>query len=67
MNDQHLPLPPAYLRLIVVAALVIALLGGLDALITAVGLTALILYFAGWNLARTRAAARSLIRTIIGE
>jgi hypothetical protein len=67
MNDQQHPLTPQSLRLILVAAVLIAVLGGLDALILAVGLTLVVLYFAGWNLAHLRAAARSIVRTVIGE
>jgi type IV secretory pathway VirB2 component (pilin) len=67
MNDQHPPLPAESVRLILIAAVAIALLGGLDWLVAAVCITAVVLYFAGWDLARLRAAARSLARTVIGE
>jgi hypothetical protein len=67
MNDQHPPLPSESVRLILIAAVVIAIFGGLGGLITAVGAAAVVLYFCGWEIARIRAAARSLVRTIIGE
>jgi hypothetical protein len=67
MNDQHPRLPAGSVRPILIAAVAIALLGGLDWLIAAVCITAVALYFAGWNPARLRAAARSLTRTVIGE
>jgi uncharacterized membrane protein YedE/YeeE len=67
MNDQHPPLPLESVRLILIAAVVIALLGGLNGLIAAVCVTAVVLYLAGWDPARLRAAARSLARTVIGE
>jgi hypothetical protein len=67
MNDQHPPLPAESVRPILIAAVVIALLGGLDWLIAAVSVSAIVLYFAGWDPARLRAAARSLIRTVIGK
>jgi hypothetical protein len=67
MNDQHPPLPPESVRLILIAAVAIVLLGGLDWLITTVVVSAIVLHFAGWDLARIRAAARSLAHTVIGE
>jgi hypothetical protein len=67
MNDQHPPLPPESVRLILIAGVVIALFGGLNGLIAVVCVTAVVLSFAGWDLARISAAARSLIHTAIGE
>lgn len=67
MNDQHISLPPESVRLILIVAVVIALLGGFDGLITVACIAAVILYLAGWNLERTRIAARSLVRSVIGD
>lgn len=67
MNDPHTPLTPGSIRLTLIAAVAIVLLGGLDWLITTVCIAAVILYFAGWDMARMRAAARALARTVIGE
>lgn len=67
MNDPHPPLRPESIRFILIAALVVLLLGGLDSLIIAACVIAVALYSTGWDLARTRAAARSLARTVIGE
>ena len=67
MNDQHPPLPSESVRLILISAVVIAMLGGLGGLITAAGAAAVVLYFAGWEIARMRAAARAIVRTVIGE
>lgn len=67
MNDQHTPLTPESVRLLLIVAVAIVLLGGFDWLITAVCVTAVVLYFAGWDTARLRAAVRALARTVIGE
>lgn len=67
MNDQRPPLPSESVRLMLIATVVIAMFGGLGDLITATGAAAVVLYFAGWEIARIRAAARALVRTVIGE
>ena len=66
MNDQSSSLSPETLRIFVIATIVIALAGGLGAVLGAIGITAVVLFFAGWNLARTRSAAQSLARHVVG-
>ena len=67
MNDQHSPLPPESLRPILIVAVVIALLGGLDWLIASACVAAEVLFLAGWKKARMSAAVRSRVRTVIAE
>ena len=67
MNDQSSSLSPEALRMIVIATIVITLVGGLDALLGAIGITAVVLFLAGWNLARTRSAAQSLARYVVAN
>ena len=67
MNDQHSPLPPESLRPILIVAVVIALLGGLDWLIASACVAAVVLFLAGWKTARMSAAVRSRVRTVIAE
>lgn len=67
MNDQIRKLPTDALRLALLALAVIIIVEGLDGLIAAVSVGAVLLFFAGWDVARTRAAARSLARSVIGD
>ena len=66
MTDQIRKLPADALRLAVLALAVILIVEGLDGLIAAAGVGAVLLFLAGWNIARTREAARSLVRGVIG-
>jgi hypothetical protein len=67
MNDQIRKLPADALRLALLALAVVVIVEGLDNLIAALGIGAFILFFAGWDVARTRAAARSLARSVVGD
>jgi hypothetical protein len=72
MNNLTKPLPQhalsrESLRLTLVAVIAIALLGGLDALIAAICVGGVVLFFAGWDLPRTRAAVRSFADYILKD
>ena len=67
MNDQLRKLPADALRLALLALAVILIVEGLDGLIAAVAVGAVLLFFAGWDVTRTRAAARSLVRSVMGD
>jgi len=67
MIDQIRKLPADALRLALSALAVVLIVEGLDGLIAAAAVGAVLLFFAGWDVARTRAAARSLVRSIIDD
>lgn len=72
MNDEIQPLPRASMprdsfRLALVAIVVIVLVGGLHVMIPALCIIALVLYLAGWDLQRTRAAARDFREYVFGN
>lgn len=72
MNNQASSLSPEALRLVVSAIIVssttvIALVGAVDALLAAAGISAVVLFFAGWKLEGIRTALRSLARCVVGN
>ena len=67
MNDRIRKLPADALRLALLALAVILIVEGLDGLIAAAVVGAVLLFFAGWDVARTRAAARSLFSSVMGD
>ena len=72
MNDQTQPLPRMSMprdtfRLTLIAIAVIAVVGGLHALIPALCVVAIVLYLAGWDLQRTGAAVRGFRDFVFGD
>lgn len=67
MTDQIRKLPADALRLALLALAVVLIVEGLDGLIAAASVGAVLLFLVGWNIARTREAARSLVRSVIGD
>ena len=76
MNDQSSSLSPETLRpimvvirvavtIIAIAAVVITLVDGADALLEAIAITAVILVFTGWERARARTAMRSPVSDVV--
>ncbi len=67
MTDRIRKLPADALRLALLALAVVLIVEGLDGLIAAVAVGAVLLFLAGWDMARTRAAARLLVRSVIRD